>query len=308
MRKKVSVIGAGNVGATVAQYVAETDLADVVMLDLVEGLPQGKALDLCAASPVRGFEGNLIGTNDYKDTAKSDIVVITAGLARKPGMTREDLLFKNADIIKGITAEVVKASPGCIIIMVVNPLDIMTYLSWKISGFDKKRVVGMAGVLDSARFRYFVSKELNVSIEDTQALVLGGHGDSMVPFPRYCTVSGVPITELISEERIEAIVDRTRKAGAEVVALLKTGSAYYSPGASAASMVDTILKDKKRLMPCGAYLDGEFGLKDLYIGVPVILGANGVEKIIEIDLTEEEQTALNNSAAIIRKNIDKLEL
>lgn len=308
MKNKVSVIGAGHVGATVAQYIAEMELADVVLVDIVEGLPQGKSLDLLEASPVRGFSAIVFGTNDYKDTESSDIVVITGGLARKPGMSRDDLLLKNSEIIGSITKSVVKESPNCIIIMVTNPLDVMTHLALKISGFPPNRVFGMAGVLDSARFRAFVSMELGVSVEDIHALVMGGHGDSMVPLPRYCTVSGVPITELIQKQKIDRIVERTRKAGGEIVAHLKTGSAYYSPGASAAEMAEAVLKDKKRLLPCAAYLNGEYGLKDVYIGVPVILGAGGVEKIIEVELTEEEKKALQTSAETVRKNIAKLKL
>jgi malate dehydrogenase len=306
VKNKVSVIGAGHVGATVAQYIAEMELADVAMVDIVEGLPQGKSLDLLEASPVRGFDSILSGSNDYKDTANSDIVVITGGLARKPGMSREDLLIKNSGIIKSIAEKVVKESPNSIIIMVTNPLDIMTYLCWKISGFSPNRVFGMAGVLDSSRFRAFVARELDVSVEDVQAIVLGGHGDSMVPLPRYCTVSGIPITELISKEKIDSIVQRTRKAGGEIVAYLKTGSAYYSPGACVAEMVEAVLKNKKRLLPCAAYLNGEYGLKDVYVGVPVILGAGGVEKIVEINLSEEEKNALHASAEAVRKNIAKL--
>ena len=306
MKNKVSVIGAGHVGATVAQYIAEDELSDVVLIDIVEGLPQGKCLDLLEASPVRGFDSILTGSNDYKDSANSDIIVITGGLARKPGMSREDLLAKNSEIIKSITKSVIKQSPDSIIIMVTNPLDIMSYLCWKVSGFPSNRVFGMAGALDSARFRAFVARELDVSVEDTQALVLGGHGDSMVPLPRYCTVSGVPITELLSKEKIDSIVQRTRKAGGEIVAHLKTGSAYYSPGACVAEMVGAVLKNKKRLMPCAAYLKGEYGLKDVYVGVPVILGAEGVERIVEVELTEQEKKALHASAEGVKKNITKL--
>ncbi len=306
MKNKVSVIGAGGVGATAAQYIVEDELADVVLLDIVEGLPQGKSLDLLEAGPVRGFDNILSGSNDYKDTANSDIVVVTAGLARKPGMSREELLMKNSEIVKSITDKLIKWSPNSIIIIATNPLDVMTYLCWKLSGFSPKRVLGMAGALDSARFRAFVAKELNVSVKDTHALVLGGHGDSMVPLPRYCTISGIPITELISKERIDSIVERTRKAGGEIVDYLKTGSAYYSPGACVAEMVKAILKDKKRLLPCAAYLNGEYGLKDVYVGVPVILGASGAERIVEVDLTKEEKNALHVSAELVRKNIAKL--
>jgi malate dehydrogenase len=308
MKNKISVIGAGHVGATVAQYAAEMEIADVVMLDIIEGLPQGKSLDLLETGPVRGFGASVTGTNDYKDTAGSDIVVITGGLARKPGMSRDDLLAKNSDIVRSITQSVAKESPDCTIIMVSNPLDVMTFLAQKISGFPPNRVFGMAGVLDSARFRAFVSLELGVSVEDTQALVMGGHGDSMVPLPRYCTVCGVPITELMEKEKIDAIVARTRKAGGEIVAHLKTGSAYYSPGASAVEMAEAVLKDKKRLLPCAAYLNGEYGLKDVYVGVPVMLGAGGVEKIVEVELTKEEKEALHKSADAVKKNVEKLKL
>lgn len=306
MRNKVSIIGAGHVGATVAQYIAQDELADVVMVDIVEGLPQGKSLDLLGASPVRGFDSIIDGSNDYKDTADSDIVVVTAGLARGPGMSREDLLMKNAEIVKSIVGKIIKESPNSIIIMVTNPLDVMTYLCWKMSGFSANKVLGMAGTLDSARFRAFVARELGVSVEDTQAIVLGGHGDSMVPLPRYCTVSGIPIAELISKKKIDSIVDRTRKAGGEIVAYLKTGSAYYSTGACVVEIVEAVLKDKKRLLACAAYLNGEYGLKDVYAGVPVILGAKGVEKIVEVELTDKEKDALHASAQIVKKNIAKL--
>jgi malate dehydrogenase len=308
MKNKVSVIGAGHVGATVSQYVAEMELADVLMVDIVEGLPQGKSLDLLEASPVRGFEGIISGSNDYKDTAGSDIVVITAGLARKPGMSRQDLLAKNAEIVKSITREVALASPESFIIMVTNPLDVMTYLSWKVSGFPSHRVFGMAGLLDSARLRAFVARELKVSVQDVQALVLGGHGDSMVPLPRYCTVGGIPLSELLARDKIDSIVERTRKAGGEIVSCLKTGSAYYSPGACAAAMVEAVLKDKKRLMPLAACLDGEYGLQDVYAGVPVILGSRGVEKIIELELTDQERKALHASAREVKEGIEKLGL
>ena len=308
MRNKVSVIGAGHVGATVAQYIVEMELADVVMVDIAEGLPQGKSLDILEAGPVRGFDSILLGSNDYKDIADSDIVVITAGLARKPGMSREDLLVKNSEIVKSVMEQVVKESPGSFIIVVTNPVDVMTYLSWKVSGFSPNKVLGMAGVLDSARFRAFVSRELGVSVEDTQAIVLGGHGDSMVPLLRYCTVSGIPVSELISKDKMDSIVERTRKAGGEIVSYLKTGSASYSPGVCAGEMVAAILRDKKRLLPCAVYVNGEYGLKDVYVGVPIILGAGGVEKIIEIRLTEEEKRALHASAGAVRENIARLKI
>lgn len=305
-RAKISIIGAGNVGATTAHWAASKELGDIVLVDIVEGMPQGKALDLLEASPIEDFDCNIIGTNSYDETADSDIVVITAGLARKPGMSREDLLAKNKEIVSGVVNEVVKRSPNCFMIMVSNPLDAMTYLAKKLSGFPKERVFGMAGVLDTARFRTFVAMELNVSVEDTQALVLGGHGDDMVPLPRYCTVSGIPITELLPKEKIDRIVERTRKAGGEIVALLKTGSAYYSPAAAVVQMIEAILKDKKRILPCAAYLEGEYGLNDIYFGVPVKLGAKGVEAIIEVNLTDEEKKAVEKSAQAVRKTIKEL--
>jgi len=306
MRNKVSVVGAGHVGATLAQYIAENELADVVLVDILEGLPQGKSLDLIAAAPVRPYDAAITGTNSFDDTSGSDVIVITAGLARKPGMSREDLLLKNAEIIRDVTEKACKASPGAVLILVTNPLDVMTYLAWKVSGFPENRVIGMAGVLDSARFRAFIARDLGISVEDVQAFVLGGHGDSMVPLARYCTVSGIPLPQLMDDESIERIIDRTKNAGAEVVAHLKTGSAYYSPGASAAVMVEAVLKDKKRLLPCSAYVDGEFGLDGLYIGVPVVLGEKGVEKIIEIQLTDSEKEDLARSAAIVKENLRKL--
>jgi malate dehydrogenase len=307
MRKKVSVIGAGNVGATAALYIAELDLADVVLVDVVDGIAKGKALDFMESGPVRGFDVNITGSSGYGDISNSDIVVITAGLARKPGMTREDLLLKNAEIISGITDQIKKTAPNCIMIMVTNPLDVMAYLAWKRSGFHHNRVIGMAGVLDSARLKYFISKELSISSKDIQALVLGGHGDSMVPLARFCTISGVPISNFLSEERINEINERTKNAGAEIVEYLKTGSAYYSPAASVAEMVETILRSSKRLMPCGAYLSGEYGLKDIYIGVPVILGSLGIEKVLQLELTKEESKALNLSAETVLRNIKLLD-
>jgi malate dehydrogenase len=306
VNRKLSVIGAGHVGATVAQYAAEDGLADVVLVDIVEGVPQGKGLDLLETGPVRGFAGTITGTNDYRETAGSDVVVITGGLARKPGMSREDLLVKNAEIIREITKNVVAHSPDSLLVMVTNPLDIMTYLCWQTSGFSAERVLGMAGVLDAARFRAFVAAELDVSVRDTQALVLGGHGDAMVPLPRYCTVSGIPIPQLLDPAAIDRIVERTRKAGGEIVGHLKTGSAYYSPGASAVEMVAAILNDVKRVLPCAAVLNGEYGLRDVVAGVPVRLGAKGVEQILEIDLTDDERQALHDSATIVRENIEKL--
>ena len=299
-RNKISIIGAGNVGATAAHWAASKELGDVVLLDVAEGVPQGKALDLMEAAPIEGFDCNITGTNSYEDTANSDVVIITAGLARKPGMSRDDLLLKNADIIRGVSEQVARYSPEAYIIMVSNPLDAMSHVAMKATGFPKNRVVGMAGVLDAARFRTFVGMELNVSVEDVHALVLGGHGDTMVPLARFCNVSGIPITNLISKDRIDAIIERTRNAGAEIVNLLKTGSAYYSPAASAVQMAEAILKDKKRIIPCAAYLEGEYGIKGLFVGVPVKLGAGGIEKIIELELTPHEIDELNKSAKVVK--------
>jgi len=308
MRPKVTVVGAGNVGASVAQYTVEKELADVVLVDIVEGLPQGKALDLLQTGPIHRYDARLSGSNEYNPTAGSDIVVITAGLARKPGMTRDDLLFKNAEIVGAVVDQVAPRSPNAILIVVSNPLDAMTYLTWKRSGFPKERVVGMAGILDSARFRTFIAMELEVSVENVSAFVLGGHGDTMVPLPRYSTVAGIPITELLRKERIDAIVQRTRDGGAEIVNLLKTGGAFYAPGAAVTEMIEAILKDKKKILPCCAHLNGEYGVKGLFVGVPVKLGRGGIEQIIEISLTPEEQTALDKSAAAVRELVEKLKL
>jgi len=308
MRKKITIVGAGNVGATAAHWAAERELGDIVLVDIVEGTPQGKALDLMEARPVEGFDVNIIGSNSYAETKDSDVVIITAGLPRKPGMSREDLLQKNREIVEGVTRQVVKYSPNCFIIVVSNPLDTMTYLAYKVSGFSRNRVMGMAGVLDSARFRVFIAMELNISVEEVQAFVLGGHGDDMVPLIRYSTVAGIPIAELIAEDRIKAIVDRTRKAGGEIVNLLKTGSAFYSPAASAVQMAEAILKDKRRILPCAAYLQGEYGLQDIFFGVPVVLGAAGVEKVIEVRLTAEEQAAVEKSAREVKESIAKLNI
>jgi malate dehydrogenase len=300
-RPKVTVVGAGNVGATAAQYIAERELADVVLTDVVDGLPQGKALDLLQAGPIRGSDARLTGANDYDPTAGSDIVVITAGLARKPGMSRDDLLFKNAEIVGGVVQEVARRSPDAILIVVTNPLDAMAQLAWGKSGFPRHRVLGMAGVLDSARFRTFIAAELDVSVENVTAFVLGGHGDTMVPLPRYSTVAGIPITELLPAEQVEAIVKRTRNGGIEIVNYYKTGSAYYAPSSAVVEMVESVLKDKKKILPCAAYLDGEYGMKDVYLGVPVKVGRRGVEQIIEVRLTEEEKRALEGSAAAVRE-------
>ena len=296
MLKKISVIGAGNVGATAAQRLAEKELCDVVLVDIIEGVPQGKALDLTEAAAIEKHDAHLTGTNSYDATAGSDIVIITAGIARKPGMSRDDLISTNAGIVKSVTQEVASRSPETIIIVVSNPLDAMCHVVHAACGFPKERVIGMAGVLDSARFRAFISMELNVSVENTHAFVLGGHGDTMVPLARYSTVAGIPITELMTPERIEALVDRTRNGGAEIVGLLKTGSAYYAPASAAVEMAESILKDKKKILPCAAYLEGEYGLEGLFIGVPVKLGATGIEEIIEITLTDEEKAALQHSA------------
>jgi len=307
-RPKITVVGAGNVGASVAQYAVEKELGDVVLVDVVEGIPQGKALDLAQAGPIHGYDAVLTGANGYEETGGSDIVVITAGLARKPGMTRDDLLFKNAEIVGGVVEQVVTRSPEAILVLVTNPLDAMVQLAWRKSGFAPQRVVGMAGVLDSARFRTFIAKELDVSVDNVTAFVLGGHGDTMVPLPRYSTVAGIPLTELLPPDRIQALVTRTANGGAEIVGLLKSGSAYYAPAASTVEMVEAILKDKKKILPCAAYLEGQYGVRGLYVGVPVKLGRRGVEQVIEITLTPEEQTAFQRSAAAVRELVDKLKL
>ena len=300
-RPKVTVVGAGNVGATTAQYIVERELADVVLTDVIEGMPQGKALDLLEAGPVNRYDCRLTGANDYKDTAGSDIVVMTAGLARKPGMSRDDLLFKNAEIVGGVIQEVARLSPQAILIVVTNPLDAMAQLAWRKSGFPKQRVVGMAGILDSARFRAFIAQELKVSVENVTAFVLGGHGDTMVPLPRYSTVAGIPITELMDKATIDRLVQRTRDGGAEIVKLLKTGSAYYAPSAAVCEMVEAILKDKKKILPCAAYLEGEYGIKGLYVGVPCKLGARGLEQIIQLNLSVDERAELMKSASAVKE-------
>lgn len=303
---KVTVIGSGNVGATVAQYVAEKDVADVVLIDIVEGMPQGKALDLMEGAPIHGHDRKIVGTNNYADTKNSDIVVITAGIARKPGMSRDDLLKINAGIVQTCAKEALKNSPDAIFVVVTNPLDVMTYLAWQTTKLPTERVVGMAGVLDSARFQTFIGMELNMSVQDVRAMVLGGHGDLMVPVPKYSTVNGVPITDLMPADRVEALCKRTRDGGAEIVSLLKTGSAFYAPGASAAQMVEAILKDQNRLLPCAVYADGKYGLKDVYIGLPCVLGRQGVKQIVELKLESNEQNALKKSAESIRENIDAM--
>ena len=308
MRTKISVVGAGNVGATVAQLIAYKELGDVVMVDIIEGLPQGKALDLLEAGPVEGYDSQVTGANHYEATADSHIVVITAGIARKPGMSRSDLITTNANIVRAVTEQVVKYSPEAYLIVVSNPLDAMVHLTKHVSGFPKNQVVGQAGVLDSTRFRTFIAQELNVSVEDTQAFVLGGHGDTMVPLPRYSTVAGIPITHLLPQETIDRLVQRTRDGGGEIVNLLKSGSAFYAPGAAVVQMVEAIVKDKKRVLPCTAYLEGEYGLRDIYFGVPVKLGAGGVEQIIEIELTADERAALQASAKEVADTIQLLKL
>ncbi|HVQ23085.1 MAG TPA: malate dehydrogenase [Candidatus Saccharimonadia bacterium] len=305
-RPKVTVIGAGNVGATTAQRIAEAGLADVVLVDIVEGLPQGKALDLSESAPVMGHDRTITGTNDYADTAGSDIVVVTSGLARQPGMSRDDLLAKNAGIVGSVVSQAAAVSPEAILIIVTNPLDAMCHVAIKASGFPRERVIGMAGVLDSARFRTFIAWELGVSVGSTHAFVLGGHGDTMVPLPRYSTVAGIPLTDLLPPERIEAIVDRTRNGGAEVVALLKSGSAYYAPAASVAQMAAAILGDTKAILPCAVLLHGEYRTDGLVVGVPVKLGRRGAEEIIQIELTADEQAEFDRSAAAVRELVDKL--
>ena len=305
-RPKITIVGAGNVGATAAHWAAAKELGDIFLIDIIEGVPQGKALDLYESAPVEGFDCRVIGTNDYKDTADSDIVVVTAGIARKPGMSRDDLINTNAKIVGGVTDEVMKHSPKCILIIVSNPLDVMVTVAHRRSKLPQNRIMGMAGVLDSARFRTFIAMELGVSVEDVQACVLGGHGDTMVPLPRYSTVAGIPITALMKPDRIEAIVQRTRDGGAEIVNYLKTGSAFYAPGASVIQMVEAIVKDKKRVLPCAALLQGEYGERDVFMGVPVKLGSGGVEKVIELDLSPDEKAAFKKSADHVRSLVKVL--
>ncbi len=304
MRSKITVVGAGFVGSTLTQRLVERDYADVVMFDIIPNMPQGKALDMLQAGPVLGYDSLVVGTNDYADTANSDIVVITSGFPRKPGMSRDDLVKKNQEVVGQVTQEVVRNSPSCIIIMVTNPLDAMAQLAYHISGFPRNRVVGMAGVLDTARFRTFIAQELGVSVRDVQAYVLGGHGDTMVPLARMCTVAGVPIAQLMPAERIEQIVQRTRDGGAEIVKLLGTGSAYFAPSASVLQMVDSILLDKKMIMPCAAYLQGEYGINGLFVGVPVKLGTQGIEQIVEVELSESERALLKKSADAVKELVE----
>jgi malate dehydrogenase len=306
MKKKVSIIGAGNVGATTAQLIVQSGLADVMLFDVVEGMPQGKALDLAEACPLWNSSATVRGTNRYEDTTDSDLIVITAGLARKPGMSRSDLLHANADILRGVCTEIAKASPHAVLIIVTNPMDVMAQLAWKTTEFSCKRVMGMGGILDASRLAAFLAWELNVSPEDIEALVMGGHGDDMVPLPRFTTVKGIPLTELFPKRKIDSLIERTRKGGAEIVAFLKSGSAYYAPAASTFQMVKSILLDEKRMLPCTAYLNGEYGIKDIYVGVPVILGKEGVERIVEVKLTKEEKSQFKKSCASVRKLVKNL--
>ena len=305
-KSKVTVVGAGNVGGTTAQRLAERNYADVVLVDIVEGLPQGKALDILESGPVIGFDSRVTGTNGYEDSADSDVVVITSGSPRKPGMSRDDLLKTNQNIVQSVTEEVVKHSPETILVMVANPLDAMCHVALEVSGFPRERVLGMAGILDTARYRTFIAQELGASVRDVFALVLGGHGDTMVPLPSMATVSGVPITQMLSQEQVDEIVQRTRQGGAEIVDLLGSGSAFYAPAAAIVEMIDAILLDQKRILPCAAYLQGEYGINDLFVGVPVKLGAEGVEEVIELDLTDEEREDLEHSADDVRQMVEVL--
>jgi malate dehydrogenase len=306
MRNKISIIGAGFVGATAAHWCAVKELGDVVLVDIVDGMPQGKALDLLEAGPIEGYDLHIVGTNNYADTAGSDIIVITAGLPRQPGMTREDLVGVNAKIVRDVIEAVMLLSPNAIMILVTNPLDTMLYLAKKVTGWPRERVIGQAGVLDSARMRAFMAMELGVSVENTHAFVMGGHGDEMVPLARYSTVAGIPITQLLPPDRVEAIIERTRKGGGEIVSLLKKGSAFFAPSAATMQMVEAILKDRKMILPCSVYLEGEYGLNDICFGVPVKLGRNGVEQIIEVDLTDDERAAMERSAALVRSSMAAL--
>jgi len=305
-KSKVTVVGAGNVGGTTAQRLAERNYAEIVLVDIVEGLPQGKALDILQSAPLIGFDSNLTGTNSYQESADSEVVVITSGSPRKPGMSRDDLLKTNQAIVQSVTEEVVKHSPQTILVMVANPLDAMCHVAMEVSGFPRERVVGMAGILDTARYRTFIARELEVSVRDVFALVMGGHGDTMVPLPSMATVGGVAITDVLSQERVEAIVERTRGGGAEIVSLLKSGSAFYAPSAAVVEMVDSIVLDQKRVLPCAAYLQGEYGIEDLFVGVPVKLGAGGVEEIVELELTDDELEDLTNSAGAVRELVEIL--
>jgi malate dehydrogenase len=301
MRKKITVVGAGNVGATCAHRLADKQIGDVVLIDILEGVPQGKALDLLEAGPIEGYDVRVKGTNDFADTTNSDVVVMTAGFPRKPGMSRDDLLKANYDVVKGTIEKIARTSPEAFLIIVTNPLDAMAQTALKVSGFPKNRVIGMAGVLDTARYRTFIAEALNVSVQNVQGFVLGGHGDTMVPVPRYTTVAGIPVGELMTKAKLDAIIDRTRKGGAEIVNYLKTGSAFYAPSAAAVEMVEAIFYDRKKILPCAAYLEGEYGINGLFVGVPVKLGKNGIEEIIQIKLTAEEQAALQKSADAVKE-------
>ncbi len=307
-RNKITIVGAGFVGATAAHWAAIKELGDICLIDIIEGMPQGKALDLAEAAPVEGYNCEIIGTNNYEDTKDSDIVIITAGLPRKPGMSRDDLLEKNTAIVKAVTEQIAKYSPNAVLIVVSNPLDAMVYVAHKVSGFPTNKVLGMAGVLDAARFRTFIAMELDVSVEDVNAFVLGGHGDSMVPLPRYSTVAGIPLPDLLPAEKIEALVDRTRKGGGEIVSLLKTGSAFFAPSASVIAMAESILKDQKRIFPCAAYCDKEYDVGGYFVGVPVKLGGNGVEQVIEIKLTPDEKEAFDKSVEAVRQLVKKINI
>jgi len=307
-RKKITVVGAGHVGAQTALWLALKGLGDVALLDIVEGAPQGKSLDLLQASPVEGYDSRITGTNDYKDTAGSDVVIITAGIPRKPGMSRSDLINTNVGILKNVVDEVVKYSPNAHLLIVTNPLDVMVYAAWKFSGLAPNKVMGLSGALDGARMRAFIARELGVSVKDVQAMVIGGHADEMVPLKRYSSVSGIPITKLLSDDKIEAIAARTRKAGGEIVSLLKTGSAYYAPSAAVSEMAEAIIKDEKRVIPCAAYCDGQYGVKGMFIGVPVVLGGNGVEKILEVELDANERKAFDNSVNAVKALINELKI
>jgi malate dehydrogenase len=306
MRPKITIVGAGFVGSTAAHWIAAKELGDIVLVDIIEGIPQGKGLDLLEASPIEGFDLHVVGTNDYADTAGSDVIVVTSGAPRKPGMTREDLIKVNANITRDCISKAAPLSPNAVIIMVNNPLDTMAYLAKQVSGFPKNRIVGQAGVLDSARYRTFIAMEAGVSVEDVQAMLMGGHGDEMVPLPRFTTIGGIPVTEFVTQARLDAIVDRARKGGGEIVNLHKTGSAYYAPSAATVQMVEAVLRDKKRVIPCAAYLEGEYGLNDIYFGVPVVLGAGGVEKVIELPLNEDEMALVRKSAEGVRASIETL--
>src|SRR5437773_2431174 len=308
MRRKVTVVGSGNVGATVAHRLADKQLADVVLIDILEGVPQGKGLDLLESGPIEGYDLKIRGTNDYEDTGNSDLVVMTAGFPRKPGMSRDDLLKANAEIVRGAIEKVVKYSPDCFLIVVTNPLDAMAQTAYRVSGFSRNRVIGMAGVLDTARYRAFIAEALGVSVQNVQGFVLGGHGDAMVPVPRYTTVAGIPVTELMPKERLDQIITRTRNGGAEIVNLLKAGSAYYAPSAAVVEMIDAIFNDRKKILPCAAYLEGEYGIKGLFVGVPVKLGARGIEQIIQIKLTPDEQAALQKSADAVKELVDVIKV